>query len=110
MNFAKCRGEQRAGKSSARLWQESSFSLVWHLPWGSECNRLFYKRGCQGTFFSLHRRRVYFPRLPALSPWKALVWCRALGLVCVVPCQQVLLGCDNADQTQGTTPNKRLPW
>ncbi len=96
MNFAKCRGEQRAGKSSARLWQESSFSLVWHLPWGSECNRLFYKRGCQGTFFSLHRRRVYFPRLPALSPWKALVWCRALGLVCVVPCQQVLLGCDNA--------------
>src|SRR6266536_2104321 len=38
MNFAKCRGEQR-GESSARLWHESSFSLVWHLPWSSECNR-----------------------------------------------------------------------
>ena len=39
MNFAKCRGEQR-GESSARLWHESSFSLVWHSPWSSECNGL----------------------------------------------------------------------
>jgi hypothetical protein len=27
--------------------------------------RVFGERGCQGTFFSLHRRRGYFPRHPA---------------------------------------------
>jgi len=30
MNFAKYRGEQFAGESSACFLQESSFSLVWH--------------------------------------------------------------------------------
>ena len=32
----------------------------WRLQARSWCNRLLYKRGCQGTFFSLHRRRVFF--------------------------------------------------
>ena len=41
MNFAKCRGERRAGESSACLRQESSFLLVWHLPWDAERNRLW---------------------------------------------------------------------
>jgi hypothetical protein len=47
---------------------------------GCWCKRLFYKRGCQGTFFSLHRRRGYFPRHPAPLTIEELVWCRAPGL------------------------------
>jgi hypothetical protein len=51
---------------------------------------LFYKRGCQGTFFSLHRRRGCFPRHPApLSTEDAcLVSC---PLVWLVPYQRVHL-------------------
>src|SRR5205823_15091284 len=54
---------------------------------GCECKRLFYKRGCQGTFFSPHRRRGYFPRHPApLTIEDArLVWCLwDFGLRCSI--------------------------
>src|SRR5438552_11534420 len=65
---------------------------------GCECKRLFYKRGCQGTFFSLHRRRGYFPRHPApLTTEDARLVSCPWGWVCVVPYQQLhLLGCDDA--------------
>jgi len=92
------RNQETSGSRLPDCWRKKSCAAF--IRFDKWRKRLFYKRRCQGTFFSCTGGADIFRDIQPLSPLKTLVWCRALwGWVCVVPYQQVdLLGCDNAER------------
>jgi hypothetical protein len=67
----------------------------------------FLERGCQGKFFSLRRRRGYFPRRPApLAMKDARLGSCPWDWVCVVPSQWLHLLCSSDDADRFLKPSK----